>query len=365
MGAHRLLLCLVTCMQVLVGTVAAGPRPPAMYVFGSSIVDVGNNNYLPGAAVGRANRPFNGIDFQGSIPTGRFSNGYNTADYVAKNMGFVYSPPAYLSLVPSSLSGPLVFTALSSGVNYASGGAGILNSTNAGNTIPLSKQLQNFGATRAKMVAAVGAVAVDNQLSRSIFLVNIGNNDFYVFAAAERTRNRSDEDQRRDAVALYANLISNYSASITEMYSMGARKFAIINVWQLGCVPAMRALTPTGACSDLLNELAAGFNDSVQSLLASLAGKLPGLVYSLADFYSFTHDVLANPGASGFTDIAHACCGGRCTTNSTLCVDRDRHVFWDGVHPSQRTAFLAAQAFYDGAAKYTTPINFKKLAQSS
>lgn len=65
-------------MQVLV--VVAGARPPAMYVFGSSIVDVGNNNYLPG--VEGANRPFNGIDFPGSIPTGRFSNGYNTADYI-------------------------------------------------------------------------------------------------------------------------------------------------------------------------------------------------------------------------------------------------------------------------------------------
>ena len=79
MGA-RLALCLVLCLQVLAA--AGGARPPAMFVFGSSIVDVGNNNYLPGPGVARANRPFNGIDFPGSIPTGRFSNGYNTADYI-------------------------------------------------------------------------------------------------------------------------------------------------------------------------------------------------------------------------------------------------------------------------------------------
>ena len=47
----------------------------------------------------------------------------------AKNMGFALSPPAYLSLAPSSSSGPLVLSALSNGVNYASGGAGILDST--------------------------------------------------------------------------------------------------------------------------------------------------------------------------------------------------------------------------------------------
>ncbi|RLN12777.1 GDSL esterase/lipase [Panicum miliaceum] len=280
-----------------------------MFVFGSSIVHVGNNNYLPGPGVPRANRPYNGIDFPGSIPTGRFSNGYNTADYIAKNMGFALSPPAYLSLAPTSSSGPLVLTALSNGVNYASGGAGILDSTNAGSTILLSKQVEYFEATKAKMVDAAGAGAVDALLSRSVFLVNAGNNDFYVFAAAELARNRSAADQRRDAAALYASLLSNYSAAVTELYSMGARKFAIINVWTLGCVPAVRVLSPAGACSALLNQLAAGFNDALGSLLAGLAQRLPGLAYSLADSFGFTRDALADPQASGYTDVATACCG--------------------------------------------------------
>ncbi|KAF8687204.1 hypothetical protein HU200_042872 [Digitaria exilis] len=364
--AGLLLYCLVTCIHVLAGNVA-GARPPAMFVFGSSIVDVGNNNYLLGTGVPRANRPFNGIDFPGSIPTGRFSNGYNTADYIAKNMGFACSPPAYLSLAPTSPYGPLVPTALTNGVNYASGGAGILDPTNAGNNIPLSKQVQYFKATKAKMVAAAGPVAVNAVLSRSVFLLNAGNNDMYVFAAAELARNS-------DAAALYASLVSNYFAAITELYSMGARRFAIINAWLLGCVPAVRVLSPTGACSGLLNQLAGGFNDALRSLLAGddLAQRLPGLVYSLADFFGFTQDTLTDPRASGFTDIAGACCGsGRlggeaeCFPNSTLCVDRDRHVFWDLAHPSQRAAFLAARAFYDGPAQYTTPINFMQLAQSS
>ena len=77
---------------VLIGTVvAAGGRPPAMYVFGSSILDVGNNNYLPGPAADKANYPYNGIDFPGSIPTGRFSNGFNIADYVGPYFVSVFS----------------------------------------------------------------------------------------------------------------------------------------------------------------------------------------------------------------------------------------------------------------------------------
>jgi len=76
-------------LSLVVGAVA-GIRPsklvrqvPAMYVLGDSTLDVGNNNYLPGTNVPRANRPYYGIDLPGSgKPTGRFSNGYNTADFV-------------------------------------------------------------------------------------------------------------------------------------------------------------------------------------------------------------------------------------------------------------------------------------------
>ena len=75
-------------LGLVLGAVA-GIRPsklvrevPAMYVFGDSTLDVGNNNYLPGPGVPRANRPFYGIDFPGAVATGRFSNGYNIADYL-------------------------------------------------------------------------------------------------------------------------------------------------------------------------------------------------------------------------------------------------------------------------------------------
>jgi hypothetical protein len=131
-GGLVLRLMMISLIVQMVGAVVN--NPPAMYVFGDSTLDVGNNNYLPGPGVSRANHPYYGIDYPFRIPTGRFSNGYNTADYVAKSMGFpAGSPPAYLSL----LLGPrrhqasllLAVTALSRGVSYASGDAGILDST--------------------------------------------------------------------------------------------------------------------------------------------------------------------------------------------------------------------------------------------
>jgi hypothetical protein len=78
------LLGLVVALAVGAGAVRASkPVVPAVFVLGDSTLDVGNNNHLPGKDVPRANVPFYGIDFPGGpMPTGRFSNGYNIADFI-------------------------------------------------------------------------------------------------------------------------------------------------------------------------------------------------------------------------------------------------------------------------------------------
>lgn len=52
---------------------------PAMFIFGDSLIDNGNNNDLPSFA--KANYFPYGIDFNGG-PTGRFSNGYTMVDTI-------------------------------------------------------------------------------------------------------------------------------------------------------------------------------------------------------------------------------------------------------------------------------------------
>jgi 6-phosphogluconate dehydrogenase len=53
----------------------------AFFVFGDSLVDNGNNNYL--ATTARADAPPYGIDYPTRRPTGRFSNGYNIPDFIS------------------------------------------------------------------------------------------------------------------------------------------------------------------------------------------------------------------------------------------------------------------------------------------
>jgi hypothetical protein len=92
MGGHKLTQegCLVMSMEVLGAAAGVLHQPPPMYVFGDSYLDVGMNNYLPGTSVPRANKPYYGVDFPG-FPTGRFSNGRNTADYIGRFNLLAYS----------------------------------------------------------------------------------------------------------------------------------------------------------------------------------------------------------------------------------------------------------------------------------
>lgn len=61
-----------------------GYDTPANFVFGDSLVDVGNNDYIP--TLSKANYPPNGIDFPNQVPTGRFTNGQTIIDILGSNV---------------------------------------------------------------------------------------------------------------------------------------------------------------------------------------------------------------------------------------------------------------------------------------
>lgn len=81
----------------------------AFFIFGDSLVDNGNNNYL--ATTARADSPPYGIDYPTRRATGRFSNGLNIPDIISKylnkesqiNIWFsflciLHGPAGYVSL---------------------------------------------------------------------------------------------------------------------------------------------------------------------------------------------------------------------------------------------------------------------------
>ncbi|RYR52703.1 hypothetical protein Ahy_A06g027595 [Arachis hypogaea] len=94
-------------------------QPRAFFVFGDSLVDSGNNDFL--ATTARADAPPYGIDYPTHRPTGRFSNGLNIPDLISLELGLEPTLP-YLSPL-------LVGEKLLIGANFASAGIGILNDT--------------------------------------------------------------------------------------------------------------------------------------------------------------------------------------------------------------------------------------------
>ncbi|KAK6118820.1 hypothetical protein DH2020_047433 [Rehmannia glutinosa] len=88
---------------------------PAVIVFGDSVVDTGNNNYIE--TIVKVNYPPYGKDFMGGKPTGRFSDGKVPSDLIAEELGIKGLLAAYFD--PTLQDEDLL-----TGVNFASGGAG-------------------------------------------------------------------------------------------------------------------------------------------------------------------------------------------------------------------------------------------------
>uniref|UniRef100_A0ACD5YDL5 Uncharacterized protein n=1 Tax=Avena sativa TaxID=4498 RepID=A0ACD5YDL5_AVESA len=332
---------------------------PAVYVFGDSLVDVGNNDFLPPPAP-RAGFPC-GIDLPRGTPgrrTGRFTNGYNLADFIAQRVGFNMSPPAYLSLTPQVsldlLSGRV-------GANYASGGSGILDNTGNG-TITLREQIKLFANTKASMTKTeLGHNRVNRLLSRSLFLISTAGNDFSTFSHGKATM--SD---------YIANLVSTYLKHIKILYNLGARRLGLLDAVPIGSLPGIRAsLVNDGACDDVANSFAQQFNALLRLEMASAtAAAMPGMEYSIASIYNIISDMISNPPLDGLEEVASACCGGGklnaefiCSATSNLCTNRSQYVFWDNVHETQAAYRRAVAAMFDStaAAMYTEPISFHQL----
>uniref|UniRef100_A0A0E0G9U7 GDSL esterase/lipase n=1 Tax=Oryza nivara TaxID=4536 RepID=A0A0E0G9U7_ORYNI len=163
-------------VPLLVGllAVAAAPAPAsaarAFFVFGDSLVDNGNNNYLITTA--RADAPPYGIDYPTHQATGRFSNGLNIPDIISEHLG---AEPALPYLSPELRGDKLLV-----GANFASAGVGILNDTGVQfvNIIRIGDQLQYFREYQRKLRALVGEEQAKRIVNGALVLITLGGNDF-------------------------------------------------------------------------------------------------------------------------------------------------------------------------------------------
>lgn len=79
-------LSMILGLLVAVASLVVVPQidARAFFVFGDSLVDNGNNNYL--ATTARADNYPYGIDYPTHRATGRFSNGFNIPDLISMSL---------------------------------------------------------------------------------------------------------------------------------------------------------------------------------------------------------------------------------------------------------------------------------------
>ncbi|CAA0837710.1 GDSL esterase/lipase [Striga hermonthica] len=346
--------------NVNVNHVKNAAQATALFVFGDSLVDNGNNNFLN--SIAKSNYYPYGVD-SNTGPTGKFSNGNNFVDYLGAWLGIAAPPP----FADPSTRG----TRILGGVNYASAAAGILDETGQhyGERYSLSQQVVNFETTLSQLRTMMRAGDLNRYLSHSIAVLVFGSNDYinnYLLPTLYPTSFNYNPTQ-------FATLLLNhYARQLVALYSVGLRKFFLAGLGPLGCIPNQRAtgLGPPGRCVDNVNQMLGPFNQGLLSLVDVMNnGTHPGSMFVYGNSYSALGDILNNPERYGFRVIDRGCCGiGRnqgqitCMPWSPPCPNRNEYVFWDAFHPTQAVDAILAHRAYTGPPTDAHPLNVQQLA---
>ncbi|CAA2967512.1 GDSL esterase lipase At5g33370-like [Olea europaea subsp. europaea] len=339
---------------------AMAPRADAraFFVFGDSLVDNGNNNYLATSA--RADSPPYGIDYPTHRPTGRFSNGLNIPDLISEQLG---TEPTRAYLDPSLRGNNLLV-----GANFASAGVGILNDTGIQflNIIRIAQQLEYFQQYQTRVSRLIGSAGTQRLVNEALVLITLGGNDFvnnyYLVPFSARSRQFSLPDYVR-------YILSEYRKVLRRLYELGARRVLVTGTGPMGCVPGELARrSRTGECDVELQRAGALYNPQLIQMVNGLNSEIGSDVFIAANTMQMSFDFIFNPQAYGFVTSKIACCGqgpyngiGLCTPLSNLCPNRDLYGFWDAFHPSEKANRIIAQRLFTGDDKYMTPMNLSTV----
>ncbi|KAJ9558131.1 hypothetical protein OSB04_012745 [Centaurea solstitialis] len=345
---NQFLHYIIFLVSIFFTRVIGDPKFPCYFIFGDSLFDVGNNNRLRTGA--KVNFLPYGVDFpQG--PTGRFSNGLNVADYIAKDLGFHDYIPAYASVKRKDVL---------TGVNYASGGSGILDETgeNLGERISFNKQILHH----EKVISLIttqqrNQTYTKDYCKKCLYAVQIGNNDYinnyFAPTSHDKVRHNVTVDQfattliNRFSQQLNASIL--YTWLIVRLFKLGARKFAVFGIGEVGCTPAqMRLFGTPNTCVTEMNDAVNVFNAKQRNLIDDLNRNLKDAKFVVIDVSNPTSGLLQS---NGTVMTKTTCCKvsskgdtrGQCIPRNVTCLHRNKHWFYDGFHPTQYANRLYAK----------------------
>ncbi|KAI4339389.1 hypothetical protein MLD38_024340 [Melastoma candidum] len=300
---------------------------PALYVFGDSFVDAGNNNFLNTLA--KTNFTPYGIDLYGKLPLGRATNGLTYADFIAEHLGLP-PPPPYLSFEDAECR-----SKVTTGINYASSSSGILNHTGskAGKCLSLSNQVAYFGKTvRHDLPRQIPLKEeLKLHLEKSIILISIVGNDYTIgYLLDEEMRKKHD-------IASYTKLlVHSLAAKVEEIEQQ---------------------------CKELGKEIIPSYNAHLVKSLDRLTAK-HGILYTIIVPKKVEIKAVGMEIGSKFID--EPCCKinefGGCIKDSEPCKNRDDYMYFDAGRPTQAYHKFVADHCFDGNSGTCTPYSILELS---
>lgn len=301
----------------LAGSMAQAGPYSAMYVFGDSLSDVGNDALISGGAVPRTSI------FTDGTTSGRFTNGYNYIDYMASFMG--------LSVTPS----------VAGGTNYAYGGARVDGITPA--LVPLGGM--SFNQQVASYVGSHAGAADPNAL-------------YVLWAGANNVSDGITTVAMGGSPSAIGTQIGNSIAAIGSAIGAlglnGAQHFLVLNLPDLSQTPVIR-YAGSPLLAGIAQSASVGFNSALAGLVGSAA--FSALDITLFDVFTEQTKVTNDPAAYGFTDTTHACYTGDPDGAPrpgwgapTTCADASGYMYFDYMHPSEALHNRLALLAYDALA---------------
>ncbi|CAK7325205.1 unnamed protein product [Dovyalis caffra] len=303
---------------------ASSSNVTAVFAFGDSSIDPGNNNLVPTPA--RCNFPPYGLDFPNHAATGRFCNGKLPTDFLASLLGLKDLLPAYLD--PELTENDLL-----TGVSFASAASGLDPLTSlTTRALDVSTQLKLFEEAVVRMERLVGEEKSRFILDNGIFFFSVGSPDVLINFYTTHAR------ALQFSVSEYQDfLLQKLESAVQRLYKAGGRRFLLTGLPPIGCLPASMTVFQH-ECVEERNAESRAYNTKLQSLISRWQAELfKGAKIAYLDAYNPLIDMANNPNKYGFEETRKGCCGTGiyCDVAKPVCPDRTKYLFWDAFHPTE------------------------------